>query len=138
VTGVQARAEFAAAFKVVQSANLAGATNSELSNLTQQLNAALRLLDEADMLDKQGKSGDADQLRAQAVSILGTIPIQARSVQSQAERRAFQERALAYLLAPIVAAFAVLVYHYGRKAYRRYRIARTMTFRVKVTPDAKK
>lgn len=138
VTDVQARAEFAAAFKLVHSANLAGATNPELSNLTQQLNAASRLLDEANMLDKQGRSADANTLRAQAISLLDTIPTQASNLQAQAEQRSFQERALAYLLAPIMAGFVVLAYHYAGKAYWRYRIARTMGMRIKVKPNANK
>jgi len=137
VTGPQARSEFAAAFEVVHSANLAGATNAELSNLTLQMNAALRLMDKADILDKQGRSGDATRLRAEAISLLDTIQTQATNLQAKAQQRASQEQALAYLLAPILAGLVVLAYHEGRKIYKRYRVARMMDMGVKVKPNAK-
>lgn len=138
VTGPQAQSEFAAAFKVVHSANLAGATNAELSNITLRMNAALRLMDNADILDKQGKSQDAARLRAEAISLLATIPTQATNLQAKAEQRTSQEQALAYLLAPILAGLVVLAYYYGGKAYKRYRVARMMGMGVKVKSNANK
>jgi hypothetical protein len=138
VTGPQARSEFAAAFEVVQSANLAGATNAELSNLTLRMNAALRLMDNADILDKEGRSQDGARLRAEAISFLDTIPTQATNLQAKAEQRTSQERVLAYLLAPILAGLVVVAYHYGRRGYKRYRVARMMYMGVKVKSDANK
>jgi hypothetical protein len=137
-TDVQARTEFSAAFKLVRSASLAGATNAELSSLTQQLNAALRMMNDAAILDKEGRGGDAEGLRSRALTILNNVSAQATSLQAQAGQRAFQQRALAYSLASIMAGFVVLGYHYGLKAYRRYRIARTMSMRFRVNPNANK
>jgi hypothetical protein len=136
-TEQQARSDFAAAFKLLHSANVAGATNPELSNLTQQLNAALKMIDDSEVLDKQGKAADANALRSQAISLLNTVPKEAADLRASAEQRTSQERILTYLLAPIMAGLVVLAYHYGGKAYRRYRIARTMGMKVKVKPNAK-
>jgi hypothetical protein len=138
VTDVQVRSNFAASFKAVQSANLAGATNSELSNLTQQLNAALKLIDNSELLDQQGRGADADALSSQAISLLGAIPTEAANLRARAEQRTAQERLLSYLLVPIIAGLVVLAYHFGGRAHQRYRVARTMSMKVRVKPNANK
>ena len=119
-------------------ANLAGAANPELSNLTKQLNEALKLIDNSEMLDQQGRGADADALRSQAISLLAAMPTEAANLQTRVEQRAAQEKLLSYLLAPIMAGLVVLAYHFGGRVYQRYRVARTMSMKVRVKPNANK
>ncbi len=124
--------------KLVQSANLAGASNAELSKSVEKLNEALRLIESANQLEKQGQLSDANNATQQALQILSSVQSEAVALQEKAQARTQQQRLLTYALAPLMAILTVLVYHYGGQAYRRYRVAKTMNMRVRVRPNVKK
>jgi hypothetical protein len=124
--------------KAVQTANLAGATNNELSGSVEKLNEALQLIESANALEKRGQVSDANNAEQEALQILSNVQSEALSLQEKAQTRNQQHRLLTYALAPIMALFTVLIYHYGGQAYRRYRVAKTMNMRVRVKPNARK
>lgn len=133
-----AQSKFLETLKIVQAANLAGASNTELSDSVEKLNQALRLIESANQLEEQGQLSDANNAAQQAQQILSSVQSEALALQEKAQTRTQQQKMLTYVLAPIMAFLTVLVYHYGRRAHRRYRITKTMNMRVTVRPNAGK
>ena len=133
-----ASAKFLETVKAVQTANLAGATNNELSGSVEKLNEALQLIESANALEKRGQLSDAKNAAQEALRILSNVQSEALSLQEKAQTRSQQQRLLTYALAPIMALLTVLIYHYGGQAYRRYRVTKTMNMRVRVKPNARK
>lgn len=133
-----AQSKFLETLKIVQAANLAGASNTELSDSVEKLNQALRLIQSANQLEERGQLTDANNAAQQAQQILSSVQSEALALQEKAQTRSQQQRLLTYALAPIMAFLTVLVYHYGRQAHRRYRITKTMNMRVTVRPNARK
>jgi vacuolar-type H+-ATPase subunit H len=132
-----AESKFLETLELLQAANLAGATNDELSGSVQKLNEALSLIESANQLEKQGQLSDANNAAQKALQILSSAQSEALALQEKAQARTQQQKLLTYVLAPIMAFLTVLVYHYGRKANRRYRITKTMNMRVRVRPNVK-
>ena len=133
-----ARAKLLETFTLVRAANIAGATNQELSGSVQKLNQALQLLDSADQLGKQGQSAAASSYVQQAEQLLSTVQSDAVALQTKAQNRSQQQKLMTYALAPIMAFLTTLIYYYGGRAYRRYRITKTMNMRVRVKPTGAK
>jgi hypothetical protein len=133
-----ARAKFLQTFTLLQAADVAGATNQELSASVQKLNRALQLLNSADQLEKQGQSKAAGDNVQQAEQLLNATQSDAVALQAQAQSRRQQQNIITYALAPIMAFLTALLYHYGGRAYRRYRVTRTMKMRVRVKPTESK
>jgi len=133
-----ANTKFFETVRAVQTANLAGATNGELTGSVEKLNQALELIESANELEKRGQLSDANNAAQDTLQILVSVQSEALSLQEKAQTRSQQQRLLTYALAPIMAFLTVLVYHYGGQAYRRYRVAKTMNMRVRVKPDARK
>jgi hypothetical protein len=137
-TGQDVSSKLFETVRVVQAANLAGATNNELSGSVEKLNEALRLIESANELQKRGQLSDANNAAQEALQILSNVQSEALSLQEKAQTRSQQQRLLTYALAPIMAFLSVLIYHYGGRAYRRYRVTKTMNMRVTVKPNARK
>ncbi len=126
------QAKFLEAFKAVQAASHAGATNSELSKDVSDLNEALSLMKQAQELNRLGKSVDANNVAQQSISLLVNVESSAVAMQGRAQARTQSTRVLDFTLAPIFSLLVVFCFHYGSYLYRRYRTARMMKMRIRV------
>jgi hypothetical protein len=138
LTGQDVSSKLFETVRVVQAANLAGATDAELSDSVEKLNEALHLIETANQFESKGRLSDAHNTMQEAMRILSSVQSEASTLQEKAETRTQQQRLVAYALAPIMAIITMLGYHYGGQVYRRYRVTRTMKMRVRVRPNAKK
>ncbi len=132
-----AQTKFAAAVRAVQVANLAGATNSELTQDVQDLNVALNMIIRSEELERQSRSLEANNEAQQALSVLTNIQSSASALQARAQARNQQNKAITYALAPVFSLLVVFLFHYGLNSYRKYRTARMMNMRIRVRYNEK-
>lgn len=132
-----AQAKFVEALKAVRAANLAGASNTELSQDVRDLNVALSMIDQSEQFQKEGNILEANNLAQQAFTLLTNVESSATNLQARAEARSQQNRNLTYALVPVLSLLVVLIFHYGLISLRKYRAARMMKMRVKVKHNEK-
>ena len=132
-----AQAKFVEALKAVQTANVAGATSTELSQDVRDLNVALSMINASEQFQKEGNILEANNLAQQALSLLTSVESSATDLQARAEARSQQNRNLTYALVPILSLLVVLIFHYGLVSLRKYRAARMMKMRVRVKHNEK-
>jgi predicted DNA-binding protein YlxM (UPF0122 family) len=121
---------FGQALLLVQQAESAGATSSEIADLVKLLNTALGLNEEALKLTSQSDAQKRAELLAQVDQTLTSVEAKAAQVQTVASQRTRTNRMLAYVYGAIVALVGTVAYAYGVAFYRRYRTKRTFQMRI--------
>jgi len=114
----------------LQRAQAAGATQTEMQRLVDELNSIVNLQTELQSMSPSDMR--RDQLLSEINSTLTTVDAQAVQLESVAAQRTYLNHVYAYSLGVIGAIVGTVVYYYGLILYRRYRIKQT--FRMKITP----
>jgi len=121
---------FGQALVLVQQAESAGATSTELAELMTLLNDALELNVEALRLTSPSDAQKRAQLLTQVDEILATVEAKAAQLQSVASQRTRTNTTLAYVYGVIAAFLGTVAFAYGAAFYRRYRTKRTFQMRI--------
>jgi hypothetical protein len=121
---------FGQALVLVQQAESAGATPSEIAELVTLLNSALELDQQALRLTSQSDAQKRADLLAQADVILTSVENKAAQLQVVASQRTRTNTMLAYVYGVIAALLGTVAYAYGGAFYRKYRTKRTFQMRI--------
>jgi hypothetical protein len=121
---------FGQALVLVQQAESAGATSSEVGELTKLLNSALALNEEALKLTSPSDVQKRAGLLAQVDQILASVEAKAVQLQAVAARRTYTNTVLAYVYGVIAAFLGTIACAYGVFFYRRYRTKRAFQMRI--------
>lgn len=121
---------FNEALSLLQKAEAAGATRSEVAPLVELLNKALELNDEAANLTGPGGLQKRSQLLTQISDQLASVETQASQLENIAAQRTFTDKVISYLSGGVAAFIATLAYAYGTSFWRKYRIRRTFQMRI--------
>ena len=122
---------FEQALAVIQGAESAGATTSEVSPLVTMLNNALQLDHEALNLTAPEEVGRRTQLLAQVNQTITTVENQANELNVVASHRNFMKKVIAYVAGVIVAALGAIVYGFAATFYQNHRIKRIFQMEIK-------
>jgi len=117
------------AFASLRQAEVAGATQNELSDLVTLLNKTLELQDAINATPSSETEKRA-ALRTQIDQQLTDLETKAGQLQAVASQRTQMNNVLAYVSGGIVAALATVAYAYGLSFWRRYRVKRTFQMRI--------
>jgi len=110
----------------------AGATSSEVSELTALLNQVVGLNEEAIKLSAPSDAQRRAELMGEANQLLTSVQTKANQLQAVASQRTLTSTLLAYVTGAVAAFLGTLAYAYGLRFWRRYRIKRT--FEMKISP----
>jgi hypothetical protein len=122
-----ARQDLVQALQAIQTAEQQGASNSDLTPLTAQLNTALQYEETADMFARQGNATRAQQLAIQSINISTQVAYQAQSLGNTAQTATLYRTTLSYVLAVLLAllsAVLILETERIRRLLRRRRVLR--------------
>ena len=121
---------FGQAIVVLNRAESAGATSSEVSKLVALLNKALELNREALKLNATDEAETRAALLGQVDQILTTVKNRAIELTVAASQRSYNTRVLTYLGGAIAAVLGTITYAFAVSFYQKYRIKRTFQMRV--------
>jgi len=124
---------FGHALVLVQQAEFAGATVTEVDELVKVLNEALELREDALKLSNSpDDSRKRAELLAQVDQLLSSGEARATQLRAVASQRTFTNTVIAYLSGIVAAILGTFAYAYAVSLWRKYRIKRT--FQMKVSP----
>ena len=120
---------FGQAIVAVHSAEMAGATPSDISDLVSLLNKALEMNQEAQQPNTP--ADERAQLIAQVNQTLATVQTKAADLTSIYQERTSMDRIVAYIIGAAIALLGTILYEFAVVFYQRYRVGRTFDMRVK-------
>ena len=120
---------FGQAIVAVHSAEMAGATPSDISDLVSLLNKALEMNQEAQQPNTP--ADERAQLIAQVNQTLATVQTKAVDLTSIYQERTSMDRIVAYIVGAAIALLGTILYEFAVVFYQRYRVGRTFDMRVK-------
>jgi nitrate/nitrite-specific signal transduction histidine kinase len=129
-TSTQLQSGFSKALRVIQQAEAAGATPTELAPIIALLNQALALNQRALQMAAPQQSQTRQQLLTQVNEIISQVDNEVAQVQTVAAQRTQLNMIMAYVFGAIAALIGTIAYAYGLSFWRRYRIKRTFQMRV--------
>lgn len=116
------------AFKNVQTASSAGASDARISELTSELNTALSYKENAVLLNEESNITGSDYYSNLSSSLSSQVSAEARSLESDANRQVLVGQLWAYSIAQLAAVFSALGLvesHRVRNFIRRRRILKS-------------
>jgi len=124
-------------FLAVREADIAGAGELGLRELSSRLNEALNATREAEELEMQGRSAEASKLYTRAVAACDEILASARLLREEALRQSFYNRIIAFTLAPVLAFVTTIVLHFGYRWWRRREVRRIFSMEIHLKEETR-
>jgi predicted PurR-regulated permease PerM len=121
---------FGQTITALHSAESAGATSNEVTELVALLNKALELNGEALKMNTPDQAQKQADLYAQVDQILKTVQNRAAELTAVASHRSYTNRILTYVFGAVAAVLGTIVYAFTVSFYQKYRIKRTFQMRV--------
>lgn len=126
-----AEQRFREAFAAVREAEAAGAEENQIAVLTERLNTALNLIEQAKQGYAQGNSTNTDEAATQATYLCSQLKGEANQLRDAALTNSRYTKILLFSMVPVAALIVTLCVHYGLKWWRRSEVERVMKMEIK-------
>ena len=132
ISQTEAEAKVVDAYLAIYEADIAGAEEVKLRDLSSKLNGALNMTREAQDLERQGRSAEASNLLGRATVACDETIAQARLLREEASRQSFYNRVIAFALAPTLALLTTVGLHFGYRWWRRREIEQIFRMEIRL------